>query len=73
MTHYKKLKLTHANLQRPVHIVLGTISAYHDHKNDNGARMYTAVYTTAGIFPAEESIEQIDELINRLTKGEVNE
>lgn len=70
MTQYRRLHLTHANLQRKIHIILGTVAGYHDHKNDQGARMHTAVYTTAGIFPAVETPEEIDRLIDDITKGE---
>lgn len=69
MTQFKKLKLTHANLNRPVHLVLGTVCGYH--WSDTSA--CTHVYTPAGIFPAKESVEQIDALIEQLTKGEKNE
>ena len=62
MLHYEKVVLNHANLKRPVHIVLGTIAGYH--WSDSSAA--THVYTTAGVFPAVEKPEEIDEIINRL-------
>lgn len=74
MSHsYKKLRLSHANLKRPVHLILGTVSGYHDHKSPEGIRLYTVVYTTAGMFPAEETIEEIDRLIDDITKEKDNE
>lgn len=64
MTAYKKLKLTHATLGRPVHIILGTVAGYHWSETTGS----THVYTPAGVFPAKESVEEIDGLIDQLTK-----
>lgn len=69
MTQFKKLKLTHANLNKPVHLILGTVCGYHH----SDATACTHVYTPAGVFPAKETVEQIDGLIDQLTKGETNE
>lgn len=69
MNQYKKLYLTHANLNTKLHLLLGTVSGYH--WSDKTAS--THVYTPAGVFPAKETPEQIDGLIDLLTKGENNE
>lgn len=69
MTRYKQLKLTHANLNQELSIVIGTLAGYHYAETSK----CTHVYTIAGIFPALESPEQIAGLIDQLTKGEENE
>lgn len=70
MTSFKKLYLTHANLNQKVHLILGSISGYH--WSDRTAS--THVYTPAGVFPAKETPTEIDRLIDELlTKGENNE
>lgn len=67
--HYKKLKLTHANLNRPVHLVLGTVCMYHWAPKDS----CTYVYTPSGICPVTETVEEIDGLLDQLTNGGSNE
>jgi hypothetical protein len=71
MSPYKTVALNHANLQRPIHVVIGTIAAFHYAP----ATQSTHVYTTGGVFPVIESPEQIDNLLFKLTtptKGEDN-
>jgi len=67
-THYKQLVFHHANLNRQVTIVAGTISAYHWSDNVKA----TLVYTTGGVFPVSESETQVKEKIENLTKGDKN-
>lgn len=62
MKHYQKIILTHANLKRPIHLVAGTIAGWHDVPTLG----HRHVYTTAGIFPATETMEQIDSIIESL-------
>lgn len=62
------LRLTHANLNKPVSIVLGTLSFFHYSDTTHS----THVYTIAGVFPAKESPEEIERLIEAKTKGEKN-
>ena len=69
MHQYKQLKLTHANLHKELFLILGTVAGYHY----SDATASTNVYTTAGIFPAKESPEEITGLIDQLTQGEENE
>lgn len=69
MTSYQTLKFQHANLNRPVFIVRGTIAGFH--WSDQGKATY--VYTTGGIFPVSNSVEDVDKIINGLhTVGEPN-
>ncbi len=62
MIRFEKVVLSHANLKRPVHIVAGTIAGYHWSE----ASKATHVYTTGGIFPVEETPEQIDTKLETL-------
>lgn len=66
MTRFKKLHLTHANLNKKLHLILGTVCGYHWSDNSKS----THVYTPAGVFPAKETPEEIDRLIDEVTKGE---
>lgn len=72
MQHYRRLVFQHANLKRPVHIVAGTIAGYHWSE----PTQCNVIYTTAGIFPVEESLEEIDQKIESLNgpeaQGEAN-
>lgn len=69
MSQYQTLKFHHANLNRPVFIVRGTIAGFH--WSDQGKATY--VYTTGGIFPVANSVEDVDKIINNLhTVGELN-
>lgn len=69
MTQFKRVYLTHANLNKKLHLVAGTIAGYH-YSDSSGA---THVYTPAGIFPAKETPEEIDGLLDQLTNGGSNE
>lgn len=62
MTHYRKVLLTHANLKKPLHLVAGTIAGYHH----SDASQATHVYTTGGVFPVNETPEQIDQILGQL-------
>lgn len=65
-TDYKRIVLMHANLKRPVHLILGSIAGYHE----SPANKCTHVYTNSGVFPAEESPEEINKKIDdELAKG----
>lgn len=66
---FRKVYLTHANLDQKLHLVLGTICGYHWSNNSSS----THIYTPAGVFPAKESPKEIDRLIDEITKGENNE
>lgn len=68
MTHYTSLELKHANLNRPVFILLGTIAGYHW----SDASKSTHVYTTGGVFPVAESPEEVRNKINKLSHKEGN-
>jgi len=70
VTQFSKVYLTHANLNQRLHLILGTIAGYHWSDNSKS----THVYTPAGVFPAKETPEEIDSLIEEITKkGESNE
>lgn len=60
---YKRIVLTHANLKRPIHLVMGSIGGYHE----SPANKCTHVYTNSGVFPALETPEEIDKLIENET------
>lgn len=62
------IHLTHANLNKTVSVQLGTLSFFH-HSDSSQS---THVYTVAGIFPAKETPEEIERLIEAKTKGENN-
>lgn len=59
-THFEKITLTNANLKRPLRLVLGSIGAYYWNESTKS----NIVCTTTGIYPVQESIEQIDALID---------
>ena len=61
MSPYRVLTFNHANLKRPVHIVVGTIAGYH--WSDKAAAV--CVYTTGGVFPVLESEEEIKTMIQQ--------
>jgi len=63
MTAYNRIKLKHALLKKDLFVVIGTIAGYHY----SDASKATHVYTTAGIFPCEETNEQISALIDEKT------
>ena len=63
MTPYIRVQLSHATLNRPVFLLLGTISGFHWSE----ATKSTHVYTTGGVFPVSESPEQLEEKIDLLT------
>lgn len=66
MSPYKRIALNHANLKVPLKLLQGTIAGYHISETTKT----THVYTTAGIFPAVETPEQIDALIDQLNAPE---
>lgn len=70
MNPYTPVVLSHANLQRPVRLILGTIAGYHW----SDASKATHVYTTGGVFPVSETPEDIDKKLSELTqnKGEID-
>ena len=70
MTEFKSLTLTHANLKRPVKVRLGSIGPYHDAHNELNTRIHTNLYTNAGIVPVVETPDEIERLIDELTKGD---
>ena len=61
MNNYKRIYLTHANLKKVVHLILGQICFYY-WSDENKC---THVFTIAGIFPAIESPKEIDVLIDK--------
>lgn len=64
-THFHSvIKLTHANLNKEVSLQLGTMSFFH---YSDGSKA-THVYTIAGVFPAKETPEEINRLIEATTK-----
>lgn len=65
MLYFQKVVLSHANLNKPVHLVMGTIAGYHWSDKSKA----THVYTTGGIFPVTEKPEEIDEIIKNQTQG----
>ena len=60
MTQYKRVTLNHALLKKPVYILLGTIAGYHY----SDASKAVHVYTTAGVFPVNETEQAIGQLID---------
>lgn len=64
MKQFERIKLQHANLNREVFIVLGTIAGFHYSESNK----CTHVYTTGGVFPAVETPEQIGKIIDTLTQ-----
>lgn len=72
MLEFQRLRLSHATLNRDLHIVLGSICGFHDAKQD-GIRIHTNVYCTGQtIFPVSETVEEIEKAIEQLTKGKNN-
>lgn len=71
MTAYRPVRLTHANLNRPVHVILGSIGGYFYSESAKA----TVVLTNSGQIPVAESPEQIDKLILKANTpgGETNE
>jgi hypothetical protein len=63
MKAYSRIKLKHALLKKDLFVIIGTIAGYHYSDSSKA----THVYTTAGIFPCEETAEQISEQIDRAT------
>jgi hypothetical protein len=63
MTQYRRVTFNHANLKRPVQVLIGTIAGYHW----SDATASTHVYTTAGVFPVSETPDQVSVLIDTLT------
>ena len=63
MTAYSRIKLKHALLKKDLFVVIGTIAGYHYSDSSKA----THVYTTAGIFPCDETSEQISMLIDGAT------
>lgn len=61
MNDYKRLYLTHANLKKPIHVILGRICFYYWSDDQK----CTHVLTSAGVFPALEKPEDIDKLIDK--------
>lgn len=62
MTQYKTLTFNHANLKKPIYLVLGTIAGFHHSETTQS----THIYTTGGIFPVVETPEQVISLFNEL-------
>jgi hypothetical protein len=60
--HYSVVVLQHANLNKPVSVVAGTIAMWHWSDTTKS----THVYTTGGVFPAKETPEEITKLIKTL-------
>lgn len=58
---YKIITLTHANLKRPVELLLGAIAGWHYSETYKA----TNVYTVGGIFPVAESIDNIKQAIKQ--------
>lgn len=70
MIQFARLKLKNANKAgRPVELILGTVAGF----EYSDVTKCTQVYTTAGVFPAQETPEEINKLIDQLTKGEKHE
>lgn len=69
MTHYKRLTFQHANLNRPVRIIAGTIAGYHFSEPTK----CNVIYTTAGVFPVSETLEQIDQMIDSLNQTPIGQ
>jgi hypothetical protein len=59
MTHYNKVTFNHALLGTKVHVVLGTIVGYHYSEKSKA----THVYTNGGVFPVNETCEEVTKLI----------
>jgi hypothetical protein len=66
---FERIYLTHANLKRKVHVVAGTLAAYHYSE----AVKATAVHTIAGVFPVVESPEEIDIMLDKLATKETQD
>lgn len=64
LNHYRKVVFTHANLKQPLHLVAGTIAGWHKAPTTG----CTHLYTTGGIFPVDETPEQIDTIIEQLNR-----
>ena len=65
--HYRTVTFNHANTKRPVHVVAGTLAYYMWSEPVKAVVVYT---TGGGAFPVTETLEEIDQLINQLSKGE---
>lgn len=64
MKEFLTVKLNHANLNRPVYIMLGSICGFHESKNEDGFRIGTNIYCKGmNVFPVKENEEQIQESI----------
>lgn len=59
-SQYKQLTFQHANLKRPVKVILGTISSYLF--SDKVASV--CLFTTGGIIPVIETMEEVERVIN---------
>ncbi len=70
MNQFDRIQLKNANKNgRPIWLIIGTIAGY----EYSDVTKCTQVYTTAGVFPAQETPDEINQLIDQLlTKGVVN-
>lgn len=66
MSQYEVITFTHANLARPVKIVAGTVSGFHYSETVKA----TVVYTTGGVFPVVETVEEVERRFNQLANKE---
>lgn len=65
---FKRVKLNHANLNKELSIVLGTISAWH-HSDQFKC---TVVYTTSGPYPVKETEAEVDKIYQLALEGGAN-
>ncbi len=63
---YSRIVLTHANLKKPLNIVMGTIVAFYSSETDKCTHIFT---TGGGVFPVVETIEQLNQLMDTTIKN----
>jgi enterochelin esterase-like enzyme len=63
---YSRILLTHATLNKKIHLVLSSIAGYHHSDKLNCTYVYC---TGQNIFPATETCEQIDSLIDEASRS----
>lgn len=65
---YPRIKLTHANLKQPVTIMVDNIDFYFYSENQKAT---VVAMSGQNMFPAIETAEQIDQLVDQLLKEEI--
>lgn len=66
MSEFKKITLTHANLDQKVRLVVGSICGYHYSEGTKSTHVYCYGQT---VFPVKETLKEIDALIDSATNN----